>query len=99
MISRLGGRRPASFCVRCWRARERLADLDWLLDAGLLGTTLEALVGRVVTATTAVDATDRPTLGTDCGAAMDACSCWSGTGNARSSCSKEIMESRSREIA
>lgn len=55
--------------------------------------------GVAVTATTAVDPTDSSTLGTNSGVAMDACSCWSGTGNARSSCSKEIMESRSREIA
>ena len=47
MISGRGGHRPASFWVRCWRARERLAVLGWLLDAGLLGKTLEALLGRV----------------------------------------------------
>lgn len=34
------------FCVRRWRARERLADRDWLLDVGLLGPTLEALMRR-----------------------------------------------------
>jgi hypothetical protein len=45
MISGGGGRRSASFCVRCRRARELLAELGWLVDVGLLGKTLEALLG------------------------------------------------------
>jgi hypothetical protein len=74
--------------IDAFRRAQAMSPFDFLGDRGI-----------AVTATTAVDATGSPTLGTDSGAAMDACSCWSGTGNARSSCSKEIMESRSREIA
>lgn len=79
---------PDGAAIDAFRRAQAMSPFDFLGDRGI-----------AVTATTAVDATDSPTLGTDSGGAMDACSCWSGTGNARSSCSKEIMESRSREIA
>lgn len=79
---------PDGAAIEAFRRAQVVPPFDFLGDRGV-----------AVTATTAVDPTDSPTLGTTSGVAMDACSCWSGTGNARSSCSKEIMESRSREIA
>jgi hypothetical protein len=79
---------PDGAAIEAFRRAQVMPPFDFLSDRGV-----------AVTATTAVDATDSPTLATNSGLDMDACSCWSGAGNARSSCSKEIMESRSREIA
>jgi len=79
---------PDGAAIDAFRRAQAMSPFDFLSDRGI-----------AVTATTAVDAIDSPSPGIDSAAPSGAYSSWSETGNARSSCSNEIMESRSREIA